>query len=233
MNDRENALLEKLLFGYTVKFLETENQDEYIDLIKSRNTFMGLPVTVEQKEAEIEASIRAFNDPRNKTAGVFNKTGNLVAAASGYFFDDFSHWYSYRLYQKPEEKSLLAAVKNFGISVLTIFHLTEYAESRGYFTYYNKFSLDQQISWEKAYRLLNERTNFINWRYHFLWESIYMPGDTCKSKNHEFFFPKNKTVAVPTVVVLVSLKEEHRRKFLMDRSNVSFIEDNTASINFD
>lgn len=229
MNNREDALLEKLLYGYTVKFLEAENQDEYIDLIKSRNTFMGLPVTVEQKEAEIEASIRAFNDPRSKTAGVFNKTGNLVAAASGYFFDDFSHWYSYKLYQKSDEKSLLAAVKNFGILLLIIFHLVEYAESRGYFTYYNKFSLDQQISWEKAYKLLNER-NFINWRYYFLWESIYMPGDTRKSKNHEFFFPKDTTVTVPTVVVLVSLKEEYRRKYLMDRSNVDFIEDNTASI---
>lgn len=227
MDNRENSLLEKLLSGYTVKFLKAENQDEYIDLIKSRTVFMGIQLTVEQKEAEIATSIRAFNDPRSKTVGVFNETGDLIAVTSGYFFDNFPHWYAYRLYQKSEEKSLVAAVKNFAISVLSGFHLTQYAESRGYFTYYNKLSLDHQESWEKGHKLLSEKTNF-KWQYNYLWEHIYMPGDTCKFKNHEFFFPDNKIVTVPTVIGLVTLKQEYRRKIIIDSSGIDHF-DNTIS----
>ena len=230
MNDRKNPLLDKLLSGYTIKFLEAENQDQYVDLIKSHNSFMGAQLTTEQKETEIEAAIRAFNDPRNKTVGIFNKIGDLVAVNSGYFFDNFPHWYVYRVYQRLEEKSLLAAVKNFAINVSSVFHLVQYAESRGYFSYYNKFSLSHQMSWEKAYKLLTNKTDF-KWQYNYLWEHVYMPGDTCKFKNHEFFFANDKIVKMPTVITLVTLKQEYRRKFIIDSSGIDYFDDAMSDTN--
>jgi hypothetical protein len=208
-----------LLDNYTTRFLGPDDLNNYMDLQRSWNSFMGVAMTPEQKKADEELSLLAYHDPRNKVAGTFDPTGTLVSINSGYFFDEFPHWYTYRIFQRTGDTSLNGVVRNFALALSTVNLLTQYAESKNYFTYYNRFSLSHQKSWEKGYHLLKTKAN-ITFRYNYMWEYIYQPNEGCRFRNHKFFFPTEATLPVPSVITIGTLKQEYRREYLIKNSGV-------------
>jgi hypothetical protein len=203
------------LKGYETRFLGPDDLNKYMDLQRSWNSFMGVPMTPEEKKEDEELSLVAYYDPRNKVAGVFDSNGNLVSANSGYFYKEFPHWYTYRIFQRVGETSLAGALKSFIIGCSTVHLLRDYAESMNYFTYYNKFSISHQMAWEKAHHMLHKKVTNYEFKYDFLWEHVYLPNEGCKFRNHQFFFHNNKTTPVPTVITICNLKQEYRREHLI------------------
>jgi hypothetical protein len=204
-----------ILDNYETRFLGTDDLNDYMDLQRSWNSFMGVPMTPTEKKEDEELSLSAYHDPRNKVAGTFNPDGKLVSVNSGYFFAEFPHWYTYRIFQRAGETSLTSAVRTFALSLSTVNLLTQYAESIQYFTYYNRFSISHQMSWEKGHKLLMNRLGS-PFRYNYMWEQIYQPNEGCKFRNHQFFFPNGRTLPVHSVITIGTLKQEYRREYLIN-----------------
>ena len=74
-----------ILDNYETRFLGTDDLNDYMDLQRSWNSFMGVPMTPKEKNEDEELSLSAYHDPRNKVAGTFNPDGKLVTVNSGYF----------------------------------------------------------------------------------------------------------------------------------------------------
>lgn len=216
----DSNLIYKMLKGHTHRFLEQDDFGTYMDLLKVQDSFMGEKLNPEEKVIDMNLAERAFFDPNNKIAGTFDPSGKLVTVLSGYFYPNFSHWYVYRVHQNSGNISLGTALKNYGLLFTTLKFLMDYSESINRFTYYNKFSLKHQAGWEKGFYLMKQKMGW-NMRYEVYWEEIYMPGDTCKSLNHKFFFPEGKeTTAFPCVLSMVALKQDIRRESIIKRYGI-------------
>lgn len=215
----------KILSGHTTRFLDQGDLSIYMELLEKKNSFMGEKMSPEEKIYDLKLAKDAFFDPRNKIVGTFDASGKLVTVVSGYFYENFSHWYVYRVYQDSGSSSLTSAIKNYGLLFTTTKVLVDYAESLNLFSYYNKFSLKHQIGWEKGHYIMTKKLGWSS-NYHYCWEEIYMPGDSCKSINHKFFFPQGReTITTPCVVTLVTLKQEGRRSMLLNRYNIDLGKD--------
>lgn len=212
-----------LLENYETRFLGPEDLTDYMDLQRSWNSFMGVPMTPSQKKADEELSLSAYHDPRNKVAGVFNPQGELISVNSGYFFKEFPHWYTYRIFQRTGETSLAGAFRSYAVALSTVQLLIQYAEDMNYFTYYNKFSLPHQIAWEKGFNMINSKIKTYKFRYNYMWEHIYQPNEGCKFRNHQFFFPTDNVIPVHTVITIATLKQEYRRERLINSSGITSI----------
>lgn len=206
-----------ILKGYAIRMLNPNDLGIYMDFVRRHETFMGKQLTDEEKAADFKICENILFDPRSKTVGVFDPSGNLVTATSGYFYENFTHWYVYRGYQDTGDGSLNGAVKNYAMLLAAQLVMVEYAESINRFTYYNKFSVSHQIKWEKGYHLIKHKLGIIP-RYDFLWEEIYMPGDTCRSMHHNFYFPPGRPVIdVPSIITICNLKQEIRREIISQK----------------
>jgi hypothetical protein len=193
--------------GYTFKMLEDKDYDDYIKLCLSADTMMGV---VHDKNKFIDNSSKAFYDPRNMVAGCWDPAGTLVSTISGYFFPDFKHWYIYRIVQKNLKNMTMATgFQNYLISTEVSSVLIEYAESINYFTFYSRFSLRQQLAWEKGHNLVSR--SGLSYRYTYVWDEFYQVGDSCKSRHHQFWFPEGVTASVPMVVAIAYLQQSERR----------------------
>ncbi len=218
-------LIYKMLKGHTTRFLTNDDFGVYMDLLSNHDSFMGEKMSQDEKNLDLKLAQDAFYDPRNRIVGTFDPSGKLITVVSGYFYENFSHWYVYRVYQQTEQFSLTAAIKNYGLLFTTTKSLVDYAETLNMFSYYNKFSVKHQLGWEKGFYLMKHKLGW-NMRYEYLWEDIYMPGDECRSMNHKFFFPRGKEVTTtPCVLTLVTMKQEERRELLMKRYNIDLGKD--------
>ncbi len=210
-------LIFKMLSGYTTRFLVVDDFKDYMNLVNDQTKLNSSQLGPEEKIIELKLAEEKFYDPRNKIAGSFDSSGNLVTTVSGYYHDSFSHWYIYRVYQQSEKFSLNDIIKNYGLLFTTSKYLVDYAESINRYTYYNKFSLKHQIGWEKGHYIMTQKLGWAK-RYHYCWEEIYMPGDTCKSVNHKFFFPPGfEVTTVPSVVNINIMLPDLRRTILSNK----------------
>lgn len=205
------------LNNYTTRLLNENDLEAYLNLLGETKTFMGRPYN---KDRDKEYATAMFFDPKNKISGTFDSSNKLVTVISGYFFPNFPHWYVYRVFQQVPERSLLGGVRNYMLLVKTLFLLINYAEENHYYSYYNIFTLDHQLSWEKGFKILTDKNMFVQ-TYTYHWEDIYLPGEGCKHRNHQFFFEMDRLVDVPCVVTLCVLNQSVRRKYFSERYNLT------------
>jgi hypothetical protein len=201
------------LDNYTTRFLDESDLEVYLELLGETKTFMGKPYN---KEEDREYAVKMFFDPNNRVSGTFDADNKLLTVISGYYFPNFPHWYVYRVFQRMTDRSLASGIRNFMLLFKTLRPLIDYGEENHYYSYYNKFTLEHQIAWEKGYRLLADKSKF-NYTYTYHWEEVYMPGEGCKHRNHQFFFEMEKTVSVPCVITLCVLNQETRRQYFNQR----------------
>jgi len=215
----------KLLSGYNTRMLVAEDIGNYMDMVTEHTTLNTEYLTSEQKNVELKLAEEKFYDPKNKIAGTFDSVGNLITTVSGYFHDNFSHWYIYRVYQKREPISLNSITKRYGLLFITSKHVVDYAESINRYTYYNKFALKHQFGWEKGHYIMTKKLGWSS-NYHYCWEEIYMPGDTCKSLNHKFFFPPGfEVTTIPSVININIMLPNLRRKIFSNNYKIDLEKD--------
>jgi hypothetical protein len=205
------------LNAYTTRFLNEDDLEIYLELLSKTSTFMG---NVYDADQDRETAKTLLLDPRNKIAGTFDSSNKLVTVVSGYFYPDFPHWYTYRVFQQATTKSLVDGIRNYMLLLKNLNLLLDYAESNHYYSFYNIFTLDHQIPWEKGLKMMAERGMY-DPKYEFYWEDIYLPGEECKHRHHQFFFKKDNQVSVPCVITLCTLKQSTRRQYFNERYKIT------------
>ncbi len=209
-----------MISDFDIRFLTMEDLGKYMDMVNSHTSLNSIELTSDQRTIEISLAEEKFYDAKNRIAGAFDSHGNLVTAISGYYHENFSHWYIYRVYQKREQLSLNDIFKNCGLLFLVSKHLVDYAESINRYTYYNKFAVKHQVGWEKAHYILTTKFG-LKPRYHYCWEDVYMPGETCRSINHKFFFPSGfEVTTVPSIININMLLPDLRREIFSNKQQI-------------
>jgi hypothetical protein len=92
--------------------------------------------------------------------------------------------------------------------------LIDHGESIGYYSFYNRRTIDHQKKYE---RLLESGIKKWNetYRYDIYYEQIYGPGvSTTNIMNHKVYFSNGSIIDSATIICLNLLKQKHRKELM-------------------
>lgn len=209
------------MYAQTLSYRLLNNSDllSLLDLHERVDNFMGTKMDQEEKQNYLKRIEWLFSQSDYKTVGAFDED-RLVAALGGRFFEGFPYWYCHGQVHKLPINSLAAARNYFVVIHRLTRLLLEYGEEHGYYGFYiAKEARDWIASWKIREKML-EKEEFDYKRYDYYLDQVYLPGDQCKNKTHDFFFRPVNTIKVPTMVYLGLLKNQYREVIFEEKIKI-------------
>jgi hypothetical protein len=192
---------------FTYRTLTTEDSASYLDLYNSSDELMSM----NKKEIGHTESmaIGVLSNPNALVVGAFNADNTLIASAFGIFSTKLPYWYAMRTLFRTPDNSLAMYKLSSIIFKECMNMIISHAESKEYFAFYSRRTVEQQIAFEHMATRSGEVQRYD--RYH---EMIYPKGSNCKFAVHEPYFDNLKSYPVDTIISFSVLKQEERKKLL-------------------
>jgi len=198
----------------TYRFLEPEDFPQFVNLYKTKSTFMNEKQSEDEKQKYIDRLSWLFFQPNYRSAGYFIND-ILVATINGRFFKNTGSWYTHGKCFNLNYNTL-TQVKEFATITAKLSRiLTDYAEAMEIYQFYSAREISEGITFYKMQkRIMEKGQEPINVRYISFPERIYRAGDTSVLEQHSFFFKPENLVTRDTFVSLFVLKPEFREELL-------------------
>jgi hypothetical protein len=154
-----------------------------------------------------------FNDEK-KIVGSFTPDGQLLATISGHFSEKTKNWYAHGHFSNTKDFSLNQ--NKTAMVILYALHdvLSEYAESKEFFTFYTRRSIRHGMSMDKANKRLLSKNILTDSRYFLRYnrytDGIYPAGMPIDNVLHKFYSAFN---VVDSMIVKHILKPEFRDEY--------------------
>lgn len=192
---------------FTYRTLTIEDSASYLDLYNSSDELMSM----NKKEIGHTESmaIEVLSNPNALVIGSFDANNILIASVFGLFSNKLPYWYAMRTLFRTPDNSLAMYKLSSKIFKECMNMIISHAESKEYFAFYSRRTVEQQTAFEHMRTRLGEIQ-----RYDLYHEMIYPKGSNCKFAVHEPYFGNFKSYPVDTIISFSVLKQEERKKLL-------------------
>ena len=192
---------------FTYRTLTMEDSVSYLDLYNSSDELMSM----NKKEIGHTESmaITVLSNPNILVIGAFDANNTLIASASGLFPNKLPYWYAMKTLFKTPDNSLAMYKLSSKIFKECMNMIISHAESKEYFAFYSRRTVEQQTAFEHMAARSGEPQ-----RYDLYHEMIYPKGSICKFAVHSPYFDNFKSYPVDTIISFSVLKQDERKKLL-------------------
>jgi hypothetical protein len=198
------------------RFLTVNDKDNYLDSLSKVKKFMG-----EGSEESLYEVTRISNNLGKEGYKIYAAfyQGKIISSQMIFFpLENINIYYAGLLVSTINESSLIKHKVSHYIFGQMLNGITSYAEERGYFAFYSKRTIRDQMLIDKIYNKFVSDNVFFG-RYEALWDKIYHCPCPCNNLLHSHFKKNIENFSSDSVVILNVLKQEHRKEILKKHSN--------------
>ena len=196
-----------------IRQLTIDDAGAYINLFNSSEKLLKIEKTPEYSNYLMQQFLIDLQHKDKKIIGAFN--GNeLVCSASGYYPENFLHWYAFNQFSNTAKSDLASFKLSMLIWSKCMYELMSHGEKNSYYSFYSRRPLSHQKAFDRVWiKFAND--DLIENKYEYYYEMIYRANEECKSRNHNFFFAGfYNTFDIDTAICLFTLKQNYRAKLL-------------------
>jgi hypothetical protein len=198
--------------AFDYRFLNLSDYDDFINLHRSKDTFMNRHLGDDEKTKYLDRLTSNFYETNYKVAGCY-ENGNLIAVTGGKFFQQQGVFYGHGQCLDMSNQSLGAGNLFFDVWSKFACMITDHATSLKIYQGFNARELKQGLAFYKYAK----RMPMTELRKKYLWgvDRIYKPGDII-TDHHKFFFRPYNEVRYPTLVLFMTLNPEEREQQVLE-----------------